>query len=193
MPVSDVPRNLFQRPGVLILAAVATGLVVASVAWLAPFSLNREAGIGVAPTKASRTTEPRPALTAAEEKYIRELWPIHGDVERSTLRMSLGQIFYTTRDLSRAELGTRVREADATYKAAEARLHALEPPASLRTEHVAYVSAVALFRESAAELLKMFSDGRDEHMLAAYPKSQAASNTIREVGGKFWPHEFPPH
>ena len=53
----------------------------------------------------------RPALTAAEEKYIRELWPIHGDVERSTLRMSLGQIFYTTRDLSRADLGTRVKEA----------------------------------------------------------------------------------
>jgi len=135
----------------------------------------------------------RPALTAAEEKYIRELWPIHGDVERSTLRMSLGQIFYTTRDLSRADLGTRVKEASATYKAAEARLHALEPPASLHTEHMAYLSAVALFRESAAELLKMFSDGRDDHMLAAYPKSQEASNKIREVGGKFWPHEFPPH
>ena len=194
MPVSDAPRKLFQRSGVLILAAVGTALVVASVAWLVPVALDREAGIGAAPAKAARAAEPRrPALTAAEEKYIRELWPIHGDVERSTLRMSLGQIFYTTRDLSRAELGTRVKEADATYKAAEARLKALEPPASLRTEHVAYVSAVALFRESAAELLKMFSDGRDEHMLAAYPKSQEASDKIREVGGRFWPHEFPPH
>lgn len=194
MPISDAPRNLIQRPGALILAAVATGLVVASVAWLVPFSLNREAGIGAAPAKAARAAEPRrPALTAAEEKYIRELWPIHGDVERSTLRMSLGQIFYTTRDLSRAELGTRVKEAAAAYKAAETRLRALEPPASLRTEHVAYLSAVALFRESAAELLKMFSDGRDDHMHVAYPKSQEASDKIREVGGKFWPHEFPPH
>lgn len=194
MPVSDAPRKLFQRPGVLILAAVVAGVVVATVAWLMPFVPNREAGVGAAPAKAERAAEPRrPALTAAEEKYIRELWPIHGDVERSTLRMSLGQIFYTTRDLSRAELGTRVKEALATYKAAEARLHALEPPASLRTEHTTYLAAVALFRESAAELLKMFSDGRDEHLLAAYPKSQEASNRIREVGGKFWPHEFPPH
>lgn len=159
-----------------------------------PSALKREAGIGAAPAKAARAAEPRrPALTAAEERYIRQLWPIHGDVQRSTLRMSLGQIFYTTRDLSRAELGTRVKEAAATYKAAEARLQALEAPASLRTEHVAYLSAVALFRDATAELLKMFSDGRDEHMLAAYPKSQEASDKIREVGGKFWPHEFPPH
>jgi len=189
MPVGDAPRNLVQRPGALILAAIVAGLVVAGVAWLVPFAPN-----GEGPAKAERAAEPRrPALTAAEEKYIRELWPIHGDVERSTLRMSLGQIFYTTRDLSRAELGTRVKEALASYKAAEARLHTLEPPASLRTEHVTYLSAVALFRESAAELLRMVSDGRDEHLLAAYPKSQEASNRIREVGGKFWPHEFPPH
>jgi len=41
--------------------------------------------------------------------------------------------------------------------------------------------------------LQVTGDGRDEHMVVAYPKSQEASNTIREVGGKFWPHEFPPH
>jgi hypothetical protein len=194
MPVSDAARNLVRRPGVLVLAAVVAGLMVAGVAWLVPLVPNPEAGAGAAPVKAARLAEARrPALTAAEEKYIRELWPIHGDVERSTLRMSLGQIFYTTRDLSRADLGIRVKDAFATYKSAEARLHALEPPASLRTDHMAYVSAVALFKESAVELLKMFSDGRDDHMLAAYPKSQEASNKIREVGGKFWPHEFPPH
>lgn len=194
VPVSGAPRNLAQRPGALILAAVVAGLVIASVAWLLPFAPGREAGVEVAPAKAARAVEPRrPPLTDAEEKYIRALWPIHGDVERSTLRMSLGQIFYTTRDLSRAELAGRVKEAFATYKTAEARLRALEPPASLRTEHMTYVSAVALFKESTVELLKMFSDGRDDHMLAAYPKSQEASNRIREVGGKFWPHEFPPH
>jgi hypothetical protein len=193
MPVSDALRNLVRRPGVLILAAVVA-LVVASVAWLVPFAPSNEAPVAAVFENAARVAKAsRPALTAAEEKYIRELWPIHGDVERSTLRMSLGQIFYTTHDLSRADLGSRVKEASATYQAAEARLHALEPPASLRTEHMAYLSAVALFRESAAELLKMFSDGRDDHMLAAYPKSQEASNKIREVGGKFWPHEFPPH
>ncbi len=194
MPVSDAPRNLVRRPGVLIVGAVVASLVIASVAWLVPFAPRNEAGVSAAFVNAALVAKARrPALTAAEEKYIRELWPIHGDVERSTMRMSLGQIFYTTRDLSRADLGTRVKEASATYKAAEARLRALEPPASLRTEHMVYLSAVGLFRESTAELLKMFSDGRDDHMLAAYPKSQEASDKIREVGGKFWPHEFPPH
>ena len=39
----------------------------------------------------------------------------------------------------------------------------------------------------------MFKDGQDDHMLVAYPKSQEGSDKIREVGGKLWPHEFPPH
>jgi hypothetical protein len=191
MPASDAPRNVLLRPGILVLGA-ALATVALLVALFAP---DREAPPGQAVTTTHRqAAEPRrPALTAAEEQYIRALWPIHGEVERSALRLTLGQIFYTTKDLSRAELGTRVKEALATYESAEARLRALEPPGSLRADHMVYVSAVKLFRESAGELLKMSTDGRDEHMHAAYPKSQEASDKIREVGGKFWPHEFPPH
>lgn len=124
---------------------------------------------------------------------MRELWPIHGDVERSAMRMALGQIFYSTKDLGRAELGARVKEALATFQTAETRLRALEPPASLRGDHEEYLSAVRLFQASAAEVEKMFTDGRDDHMKVAYPQGQEASDKIREVGGKFWPHEFPPH
>ena len=109
------------------------------------------------------------------------------------MRMTLGQIFYKTQDLGRAELGSRVEQALATYRAAETKLRALDPPASLLSEHDEYLSAVRLFQESAVELMKMFKDGQDDHMLAAYPKSQQGSDKIREVGGKFWPHEFPPH
>ena len=188
MPVRDAPRKALFRPGMLIAGAVLVG-----AACVVAFAINRETSVGAAPTNAKHAEPRRPALTAAEEKYIRDLWPIHGDVERSTLRLTLGQIFYTTKDLSRAELATRVKEALATYESAESRLSALEPPSSLRTDHVVYLSAVKLFRESAGELLKMSKDGRDGHMHAAYPKSQEASDKIREVGGKFWPHEFPPH
>ena len=35
------------------------------------------------------------------------------------MRMSLGQIFYKTQDLSRAELGTRVEQALQSYNSAE--------------------------------------------------------------------------
>jgi hypothetical protein len=135
----------------------------------------------------------RPALSADEERYIRALWPIHGDVERSTMRMSLGQIFYTTKDVDAGELKTRVEHALAVYKSARARIEGLQPPATLRAQHDEYLAAVRLFEESASEVMKMFSDGREDHLLAAHPKGQAGADKIREIGGKFWPQEFAPH
>src|SRR5207302_8437738 len=104
MPTMTAPWNRLLRPKPLIL-----GAVLASLACLVALALNREAGIGSSLTTAQRTAEPRRrALTAAAEQYIRELWPIHGDVGRSTMRISLGQIFYTTENLSRADAGARV-------------------------------------------------------------------------------------
>jgi len=137
--------------------------------------------------------EPRPPFTRAEEAYIRALWPIHGDVERSTVRMSLGQIFYKTNDLGRKDLKARVDEALLTYRSAETRLRALQPPPSLQSAHSDYLGAVRLFQRSALEVLKMFDDGGEEHLRAAYPLSQEGSDKIREVGAKFWPDEFPPN
>ena len=107
--------------------------------------------------------------------------------------MSLGQILYKTGDLSRSELRARMEQSLATYREAEARILALEPPASLRGDHEQYLAAVRLFQQSALEAIKMFKDGREEHLLAAYPKSQEGSDTIMKVGGKFWPNEFPPN
>jgi hypothetical protein len=184
-----VPATLLQRRKALILGAVLLALV-----GILTFAVSREVTSTSAPNISRPARQPtRPALSPVEERYIRELWPIHGDVERSTMRMSLGQIFYKTQDLGRTDLRTRVEQALAVYRQAEARLGALEPPTSLRSQHEEYLSAVRLFQESAVEVLKMFEDGRDDHLLAAYPKSQAGSNKIREVGGKFWPHEFPPN
>src|SRR5437899_12664020 len=101
MPTMTAPWNRLLRPKPLIL-----GAVLASLACLVALALNREAGIGSSPTTAQRTAEPRrPALTAAEEQYIRELCTIHGHLERSTMRMRLGQIFYTTPEPSRTDPG----------------------------------------------------------------------------------------
>jgi hypothetical protein len=190
MPTMSAPGNpLLHRT-----LTVSVAVLAAAVVGLLAFGIHREAAITPSPTAAQAPAQPsRPALTSAEERYIHQLWPIHGDVERSAMRMALGQIFYKTQDLGRAELGTRVEQALATYRAAETKLRALDPPASLLNQHDEYLSAVRLFQESAVELMKMFKDGQDDHMLAAYPKSQQGSDKIREVGGKFWPHEFPPH
>ena len=176
------------------------GVVVAAV--LALLAIVAYAVIREATTTARELTPPqarpvakppRPAFTPAEEAYIRALWPIHGEVERSTVRLSLGQIFYKINDMDRTKLKARADEALATYQRSEARIQALDPPASVRHEHEEYLAAVALFRQSAIEVLKMFADGRDDHLNAAYPMGQQASDKIREVGGKFWPNEFPPN
>lgn len=136
---------------------------------------------------------PRPALTADEEAYIRVLWPIHGDVERSTMRMSLGEIYYSIHDMGQAELKKRVDEALATYRLADKRLRELRPPPSLQRSHDDYLAAVHLFQASAVEVGKMFQDGREDHLRAAHPLSLEGSNKIRKIGYEFWPDEFPPN
>ncbi|MCI0546625.1 MAG: hypothetical protein L0027_05015 [Candidatus Rokubacteria bacterium] len=181
-------RILRERPRLVLFGAVVLALL-----GIAVFALSREVGTTGRPGVSRQALRPpRPAFTPAEEAYIKALWPIHGDVERSTMRLSLGQIFYKTDDMSRADLKRRVDEAVLTYERAEARLRSLAPPASLQGAHDEYLAAVRLFQESAAEVLKMFVDGRDDHLLAAYPKGLEGSNKIREVGARFW-DEFPPN
>jgi hypothetical protein len=160
------------------------------------FAATREVtttGPTPSPSLSQPAAAPKPAFTRAEEAYIQALWPIHGEVERSTVRMSLGKIFYKINDMGKADLKKRVDEALATYRLAEVRISALQPPPSLQRAHDDYLAAVGLFQKSALEVLKMFDDGNDDHLLAAYPLSQDGSDKIREIGARFWQDEFPPH
>src|SRR6266403_5028959 len=188
---------VFHRLWPLGARGTAVAATVLALLAVVVFGLTREA------TTTSRTPSPalshpaavppKPAFTRAEEAYIQALWPIHGEVERSAVRMSLGKIFYKINDMGKAELKARVDDALATYRRAEARISALQPPPSLQREHDDYLAAVELFEKSALEVLKMFDDGNDDHLLAAYPLSQEGSNKIREIGAKFWQDEFPPN
>jgi len=187
--MSQALRHFRMPPGMFLL-----GLVSVSVVSILTFAVSRAVTTTSTSVSAkSAPRPPRPALTPAEEAYMRAMWPIHGDVERSLMRVSLGQIFYKTDDLSRAELKTRMEQALVVYRGAETRMRALDPPASLRNDHEQYLAAVHLFQAAAVEVMEMFKDGREDHLLAAYPKSQEGSDKIREVGGKFWPNEFPPN
>jgi hypothetical protein len=172
-------------------------VTVLALLGIVAFAVMREATTtGPAPPSALSQPAPapqRPPFTRAEEAYIQALWPIHGEVERSTVRMSLGKIFYKTNDLGKADLKARVDDALATYRRAEARIDALQPPPSLQSAHDNYRAAVGLFQKSALEVLKMFDDGNDDHLLAAYPLSQEGSDKIREIGVGFWQDEFPPN
>jgi hypothetical protein len=192
------PAHTADRVGRGVLAGPLTYLVIALAAFAAGAFLFLKPGEGVlrdgdAAAMAAAAKRTRPAFSADEERYIRALWPIHGDVERSTMRMSLGQIFYTTKELGARELQARVEHALGVYKSAQTRMQALQPPTSLRAQHDEYLAAVRLFEESAHEVMKMFSDGREDHLLAAHPKGQAGADKIREIGSRLWPNEFTPH
>jgi hypothetical protein len=177
--------------------STVVGVAVLALLGVLAFAATREAAMtGREPT--STVSRPasapqRPAWTRAEEVYIQALWPIHGDVERSTVRVSLGKIFYKTNEMGKADLKARVDAALATYRRAEERIQALQPPASLADAHDEYLAAVRLFQQSALEAETMFDDGNEQHLLASYPLSQEGSDKIREVGAKFWQDEFPPN
>src|SRR5262245_1906215 len=92
-PSVERPTAPARFPQTKHLALAATVLILAGVA---VFAVTREVSQGArvpSPTPSPRAAGPvRPAFTPAEETYIRALWPIHGDVERSTARLTLGQI-----------------------------------------------------------------------------------------------------
>jgi len=181
------PMTVFEhvrlRPKMLILAVAC--LCLAGVVLVA---LRREATSIRQPVTTNRMLQPtRPALTPAEE--------VHGDVERSTVKMSLGEIFYLSHDpeMTREKYRKRVDAALATYQRAEQQLRALQPPASLQKKHDDYLAAVLMLKESTLERLKLFKDGKVEHLHAAYPPLQRASDKIRRLGSDFWPDEFVPN
>jgi hypothetical protein len=178
------PRNFVLLAVVLV---ILVGIVIVAVA--------REANQRrlVAAVVSSPAPPSRPPLTRTEETYIQALWPIHGAVELSATRMSLGQIFYVIKDMNQSQLKARVDDAAKTYRRAEAQLRELTPPPSLQRYHDEYGVAVRLFQQSVAEVSKIFHDGQEDHLRVAYPLAQEASDKIREIGGRFWPGEFPPN
>ena len=114
--------SLSHRPWPLgVRGAALAGTVLALLAVVA-FGVTREAtttGRTPSPTVSHpAAAPPKPAFTRAEEAYIQALWPIHGEVERSAVRMSLGKIFYKINDMGKAELKTRADDALATYRRA---------------------------------------------------------------------------
>ena len=174
----------------VLLAVVLIGLGA-----IIGFSVSRELASPATSSGAAAQVRlaSRPALTADEQAYVAALWPIHGELEVAAERIALGTIFYTTRDLERAELRTRLDQALASFRAADSKLGTLNPPRSMESSHAGYVSAVSLFEQSTVEMLKMFDDGNDDHLQTGYPLYLEGTNKVRDLGGTFWPDEFPPN
>ena len=184
------PRG-FLRPKPLV-----AGLILLALLAVLCASLLREATIAgrtVATAAPRPSLAPRPALAPAEEAYAQALWAIHADVKRAAYDLTFSGLRYKLKQADGPDFGTRVRDASRTLDRAEARVRALAPPLSLSQIHAQYLDAVQLFQRSAVEMLKVTVDGRDEHLLAAYPLSQKASEELLRVGDAIWPGEYLPN
>lgn len=169
-----------------VLVSLLAVLVLAAVREVATSPVNpRTARPALAP--------PRPPLTAAEEEYALALWPIHNEVKASALKMTLGGLGYKLGELDRAGLKVRVDGSAEAYRRAARQIAALTPPASLAHAHATYVDAVRLYQRSAAEMVRVVGDGREEHLVAAQPLSMEASEKLLKVGDVLWPNEYKPN
>jgi hypothetical protein len=188
-----VPRRGARLQFALIgaLALVLLGVVALAAA--------REANLGsqrVAPTPVPASgfgQAARPPFGPAEQQYLESLWPIHVEVERAAVRLALGAAFYRVHDIERTELKRRLDEAQDSFTAAAHKLDALAPPPEAQRSHEAYAEAVRLFAASTTEMLKMFDDGDEEHLVQGFPLSQQGSDRIREIGARWFPDEYPPN
>jgi hypothetical protein len=170
------------------------GVVVLGLGGVLTFAIVHEATVSrAAAPRPTLPGAPRPALTAAEEAYAAALWPIHSEVKVSALRMTFGGLSYKMKEIDRSTLRARVEAARQTYHKAALRIRALQPPPSLQKVHAEYAEAVQLYEQSAAEMGKVFKDGRDDHLLAAYPLSREAGEKMLRAGDVLWPGEYVPN
>ena len=170
-----------------------TGAVVLGLLGILVFAAVREWTTARPAAARPALAPPRPALTAAEEAYALALWPIHNQVKAGALRMTFGGLNYKLGEIDARELRARTEAARDIYRQAETRIRALSPPASFQAVHAEYVEAVDLYRRAAAEMSMTGDDGRDEHLLAAFPLSQEAGRKLLRVGNVLWPGEYVPN
>jgi hypothetical protein len=192
VPGSAAPR----RPGVKV---VLFTLVVLSLLGFFAVALSRELTDAGRATTTSQggprptVATPRPALTAEDEAYAQALWPIHNEVKLSALRMTMSGIQYKTGNIDAASLRAAVETSSASYRRAEADMGALRPPPSLQGLHDDYLGAVRLYQQAATEMVKLYEDHRDDHLVTAFPMSQEGGQRLRRVGALLWPSEYVPN
>ena len=172
------------------------GLIVLAVVSVLAVALLREATTTLHPSSAAPRPSPVPlrhAFSPAEEAYAQALWTIHGDVKRAAYTLTFSGLRYKLKQADAREFETGVRDASRNLEQADTRVRALTAPPSLDSVHAEYLDAVNLFRRSAAEMLKVTTDRSDDHLLAAYPLSQEASEKLLRVGDVIWPGEYLPN
>lgn len=194
MSSANTTPQLF-RPGA---KSLGLGLVLAGLAAVVAFAAWRElhkASPAVQPQAGAHafSEHPRPALSAAEERFSQALWNIHSEVRTAAVRMTFAGLTYKMGDADRASVGTKVVPLTAVFRQAESAVRALDAPASMHALRGRYVGALQAYGDASLEMVKVVQDGKDAHLLKAQEISEQASGILLEVGEQLWPGEIKPN
>jgi hypothetical protein len=149
------------------------------------------AGTSYAPFTLLRTA--RPAFSPEEETYAAGLWPLHSEVKDHAVKMTFAGLAYKLKEADAAAFKQKLAPVRIGFTQIAERLAKLQAPASMREHQQSYASALALYQEAVAEMLKAADDGADRHLLSAQEKSQRAGQLLLKVGNTLWPTEYKPN
>jgi hypothetical protein len=178
----------------LLLAGVVAALAAtAGAAWLHEM---RPPSVGqpVAQAVSTRAEKPQPpALTADEERFATALWAVHREASRLAVAMSFAGISYQTEGRDARALAQKIEPMAKFFHDAEIQVRAMSAPPSMSTTQQQYVSAMALYANAAAEILKFTEGGDPQRLGEAHRMDVLASEDMLRVGEVLWPGQYKPH
>lgn len=180
---------------VALLAAVLVAAAVASNRKPAPLAS------AVAPAKAAAINSmytpglaaERRAFSAEEEAYSLALWRIHDKVKTSAVQLSFAGLSYKLKEIDGAGIKAKIAPQLEIYRTARADIAKLKAPASMAELHGSYDQAVQLYEQASLEMLKIATDGNEQHLLNAHSGTNTAATLLMKVGSELWPGEFKPN
>jgi hypothetical protein len=185
----------FSRSALFLLS----GAVVALLAVVA-ISLQRETASGSPPSSVSTTTAressaPKlPPLTAEEEAFAEALWPLHQEVvEASAGRLTSAGMMFAVDDHDANRLVAKLTPLRQTFHDTQPKVAAMPAPSSLQPVRDRYVALLALYEQSAVEMMEVARDGDEGHLVNAQIKSEHAAQELVKIGDILWPGEHKPN
>lgn len=174
---------------------IGIAIVAMALGAVALYAALREVRTTPAPARVAREMghADRPAFTADEERFARELWKIHDQVRTLAVRMSFVGLSYKMGDIASSDVPARVEPILREFRSALSESEALAPPASLRSLHAEYVGAVRGYEQAALEMIRAGKDKTDERLISAQARSAASATSLLKVSEALWPGEHKPN
>jgi hypothetical protein len=176
--------------------AVVLSAIIAALLAVVGLALQHESArhVGPAPVTAVKTEPQQKALSPDEEAYAAALWPIHSEVvEIAAVDMSFAGIAYVTEHHDPHRLEAKVTALHDRFRTAADEARSMPVPVSMGKVHEQYLEALALYETASAEMVKVATDGKVEHLIEAQTMSQHAAEDLLKVGDVLWPGEYKPN